>query len=101
MARIQQSDNLGRIIKKAWEDEAFKQRLLDNATEVFNEESIDVPEGMEVKVVENTEKVFHLVLPQKHVPGELNQEQLLSIAGGNDIKRPIRPSCLHPSRPVD
>jgi hypothetical protein len=101
MARMQQNDNLGRIIKKAWEDESFKQRLFDDATAVFNEEGIDVPEDMEVKVIENTEKVFHLVLPSKHVSGELTQEQLSAIAGGPNIKPPIRLSCQHPSRPVD
>lgn len=101
MARMKHSDNLGRIIKKAWEDEAFKQRLLENATVVFNEEGIDVPGDMEVKVVENTEKVFHIVLPSKKVSAELNEEQLFSITGGNYIKPPVRPSCLHPTNPMN
>ncbi len=44
-------------------------------------EGIDVPAGMTVTVVENTDKLFHLVLPP--VPSdELSDEALDAVAGG-------------------
>ena len=44
-------------------------------------EGIDVPAGMTVTVVENTDKQFHLVLPP--VPtDELSDEALDAVAGG-------------------
>jgi hypothetical protein len=44
-------------------------------------EGIDVPAGMTVTVVENTDKQFHLVLPP--VPtDELSDEALDGVAGG-------------------
>ena len=44
-------------------------------------EGIDVPDGMAVTVVENTDKQFHLVLPP--VPtDELSDEALDPVAGG-------------------
>jgi len=44
-------------------------------------EGIDVPAGIKVTVLENTDKQFHLVLP--HQPtGELSDEALDGVAGG-------------------
>ena len=50
-------------IAKAWADEDYKQRLLSDAPSVLREEGLDVPEGMEIKVLENTKSLFHMVLP--------------------------------------
>ena len=40
----------------------------------------EVPAGLTVKAVENTEKVFHLVIPAK--PTDLSDEDLDKVAGG-------------------
>jgi hypothetical protein len=50
-------------IAKAWADEDYKQRLLSDAPSVLREDGLDVPEGMEIKVLENTKSLFHMVLP--------------------------------------
>ena len=73
---------LSQIVKKAWEDAAFKQRLLNNASEVLKEEGLSVPEGMEIKVVENTGTVVHIVLPARHAGAPLDDEALASVAAG-------------------
>jgi hypothetical protein len=82
MNKEEQGKKMGRIIAKAWADEAFKQRLLANATAVLKEEGVDVPEGMEVKAVENSEKVYHLVVPPKQANGELSDAELAMVSGG-------------------
>ena len=72
---------LGKIIAKAWRDPAFKAELIANPSAALKAEGIDVPAGMTVTVVENTDKQFHLVLPP--VPtDELSDEALDGVAGG-------------------
>jgi len=50
---------------------------------VLREAGIDVPAGQQVRVVENTDQVIHMVLPQK--PREMSDEQLDAVAGGTSI----------------
>jgi hypothetical protein len=52
-----------KIITKAWADEKFKARLLAEPAAVLKEEGIEVPEGITIKVLENTDKVTHVVIP--------------------------------------
>lgn len=78
----------GQLIAKAWADEGFKKRLIANPTEVYKEFGFDVPKEVAVKVVENTDKIFHFVLPPKP-SDELSDEALDGAAGGaaGNIKR--------------
>ena len=70
-----------RFIAKAWRDPAFKAELIANPAAALKAEGIDVPAGMTVTVLENTDKQFHLVLPP--VPtDELSEEALDAVAGG-------------------
>jgi hypothetical protein len=50
-------------VAKAWADEDYKQRLLSDAVTVLKEENVNVPDGMDVKVVENTKDLIYMVLP--------------------------------------
>jgi hypothetical protein len=70
-----------RIIAKTWRDEAFRRRLLRNPRAVLHEEGVRVPAGVKVKVVQNTGRVFHFLLPAK--PGK-------STTGKKGPKRPGR-----------
>lgn len=47
------------------------------------ENNVDMPEGIEVKVVENTDKLVHFTLPPKPKEGELSDEELGKVAGGD------------------
>ncbi|WP_428563755.1 MAG: NHLP leader peptide family RiPP precursor [Solidesulfovibrio sp. DCME] len=68
MTKESQDKKLGQIIAKAWEDAVYKQRLLKDATKVLKEEGVTVPEGLEIKAVENTEKVSYMVDRRDAVP---------------------------------
>jgi hypothetical protein len=73
--------DFAKVIAKAWRDPAFKAELIANPAAALKAEGIDVPDGMAVTVVENTDKQFHLVLPP--VPtDELSDEALDAVAGG-------------------
>jgi hypothetical protein len=80
-AQRDQARRYGQVVAKAWADEAFKQRLVAEPATVLREQGIEVPAGMEVRVVENTADRAYLVLP-KPPQGELSEEQLAQVAGG-------------------
>jgi len=73
---------MGELISRAWSDAAFKARLLSDTMAVLKENGIAVPENVTVKAVENTDKVFHLVIPPKPAGDELSDEDLRKVAGG-------------------
>jgi hypothetical protein len=73
--------DFAKIIAKAWRDPAFKAELIANPAAALKAEGIDVPDGIAVTVVENTDKQFHLVLPP--VPTDvLSEGDLEAVAGG-------------------
>jgi len=57
---------LQKLIVKAWEDEAFKQELLNNPKAAIEKAlGVSLPEGIEIYVHEQTPTTVHLVLPMK------------------------------------
>ena len=82
MTKEEKAQKMGRIIAKAWADESFRQRLLADATTLLKEEGVAVPGGLTVKAVENSEKVFYLVIPPKRAAGELSEDELTTVTGG-------------------
>jgi len=55
-----------KIIEKAWSDSAFKEKLLaDPKSAVTDEFGIDIPAEFNLKVLEETDDTFYLVLPKK------------------------------------
>jgi hypothetical protein len=69
------------VVARAWSDEAFKQRLMAEPSAVLREAGIEVPAGRQVRVVEDTEQVVHLVVPQR--PRDLSDEQFDQVAAGH------------------
>ncbi len=59
----------GGLIRQAWMDESFREALLKDSTRVYSEHLAELepgaslPEGLKVRVVEETDKRLYLVLP--------------------------------------
>ncbi len=69
-----------KLVAKAWSDDNFKAQLLSDPMTVFKENDLIIPEGVEVRIVENSPKIIHFILPS--VPSdELNDDEL-ECAGG-------------------
>lgn len=75
------NDKMTQLIAKALSDKTFKENLIENPLAVLEAEGIKVPSGMKINIVQNTDKVFHLVLPYRST--ELSDDDLDNIAGGN------------------
>ena len=53
----------GRLVQRAVDDPAQRRQLLAAPRQVLVEAGVELPEGLEVEVLENTDTVVHLVLP--------------------------------------
>jgi hypothetical protein len=78
----EQQKIMGKLVSKVWSDDALKQRLIANPTEVLREQGLNVPPGVKIEVHEDSDAVRHIVIPKR--PGQLSDEQLDLVAGGGD-----------------
>ena len=83
MNQDEQSKKIGQILAKCWSDEIFKKKLIADPVGTLKADGAKMPEGMSVNVVENTDKVFNLVIPAK--PTDLTDADLNKVAGGVGI----------------
>ena len=74
MNEEEQARKMGQLVAKCWADEGFKQKLLADPAATLTSEGVELPAGLSIKAVENTDKVHHLVIQAK--PTELSDEDL-------------------------
>ena len=85
----EQKKQLASLFAACWKDEALKARFMADPKAVLAEYGMEVPDGTDVKVVENADDCVHITLPAKP-SGDLSDEELSNAAGGND---PLGGSC--------
>ena len=76
MKHEEHARRIAQIITKAWTDEVFRYRLLSDPARMLRAEGVSVPQGVEVRILEDTDKVLHVVVPMKPSKQELSEEQL-------------------------
>lgn len=81
-----ETQQLQKLYARCWADDAFKQSLIADPANVLREAGVDIPADVSVSVVENTDTLFHLVIPQP--PPVLSDVDLDSISGGVVLRRP-------------
>ena len=74
---------LTQLFTACWKDEALKARFMSDPKSVLAEHGIDVPAGITVNVVENTNDTINITMPMapENVHG-LSDEELGAAAGG-------------------
>jgi hypothetical protein len=80
----EQKNQLATLFAACWKDEALKARFMADPKAVLAEYDMDVPDGMDVKVVENADNCVHITMPappSDHL--QLSDEELSNAAGGN------------------
>ena len=70
----------GKVVARAWSDQLFKKRLLADPAPALKENGIEVPGKAAIKIVEDSAKTIHLILPKR--PAELSEAELEQVAGG-------------------
>ena len=80
MNQEEQGKKISQLIARCWADEGFKQKVLADPAATLRAEGLELPADLSYVAHENTEKVFHLVIPAK--PTELSDEDLAQVAGG-------------------
>ena len=79
----EQKNALAQLFAACWKDEALKARLMSDPKAVLKEHGLDVPDGIDVKVVENTDDCVHITLPAPPAGDmDLSDEELSNAAGG-------------------
>jgi hypothetical protein len=76
-----------RLVQRSIEDEDFRKKLLDDPKWALEQVlETQLPEDVEVRVVEESPKTIYLVLPGTSLPleeeGELSDQALDAVAGG-------------------
>ena len=71
-----------RLVAQARSDKTLKQRLMGTPIAVLREHGINVRQGLDVHVVENTNKVVYLTLP---AVSELSDRELDGVVGGTIV----------------
>ena len=93
----EQKNQLASLFAACWKDEALKARLMSDPKAVLAEYGMDVPDGMDVKVVENADNCVHITMPAPPSGSmELSDEELSNAAGGaicqsyqNQLDQPV------------
>jgi len=70
------------LVADAWADPELKKRLLKDPAKVFAERGMVPPAGKDIKILEETESTWYMVIPEKPAEGELSEEELEGVAGG-------------------
>ena len=80
----EERNQLAELFAACWKDEALKARFMADPKAVLAEHGIDVPDNIDVKVVENSDNTVHITMPM--APDgheEMSMEELSQAAGGS------------------
>ena len=79
----EQRNAMAELFAACWKDEALKARFMSDPKAVLAERGIEMPDGMDVKVVENSDNTVHITMPMAPDGHEaLSMEELSNVAGG-------------------
>ena len=78
----EQRNAMAELFAACWKDEALKARFMSDPKAVLAERGIDVPDNMNVKVVENSDTIVHITMPMPTDAPQLSDEELSQAAGG-------------------
>lgn len=80
----------GEIVSKCWEDEDFKKKFILDPEAVFKEYGMDIPEGIEYRVIECPKDIDYVILPATNVKESVQEvaKLLLQLAEKSDVLIP-------------
>jgi hypothetical protein len=77
------SNAFARVFASCWKDDAFKARFMNDPRAVLADHGVDLPEAIDIKIVENADNTVHITIPSPPANHhELSNEELSEAAGG-------------------
>ena len=90
----EQKNKLAEVFAACWKDEDLKARFMADPKAVLKEHGLDVPDGIDVKVVENADDCVHITLPAppaEHL--DLSDDEIGQAAAGTTVTWPTLRGC--------
>ena len=85
----EERNQLAELFAACWKDDALKQRFMSDPKAVLAEYDMPVPDGIDVKVVENADDCVHITLPAPPAGHhKLSDDELNNAAGGSNLPAP-------------
>lgn len=89
-----ESNALNDLFAACWDDAALKERFMQDPKSVLAERGIEIPEGMDVNVVENSDTCMNITMPAPpQAPAALSDNDLKMVAGG--FPSAVYEDCFH------
>jgi hypothetical protein len=91
-------NKLTTLFADCWKDADLKARFMSDPKAVFAEYGMPVPDGLEVKVLENNDSKVHITIPVAPEGIEsLSDSELANVAGGSYANANCTgiPGCTH------
>ena len=89
----EQKNILAQLFAACWKDEALKARLMADPKAVLKDHGLNVPDGIDVKALQDDDCTLHIVLPVKP-SDDLSDEALEAAAGGGIGQDSFNPDIL-------
>ena len=70
------------VVARARQDNEFREQLKANPVAVLRDQGIELPPGIQVRVLEDSDRVVRLALPPRPSGHALSEEELDSVVGG-------------------
>lgn len=80
------------MVVRCWTDAEFKTQLLADPVAILQTQGVQVPVGVQVRVVQDSDQVVHWVLPSR--PSELSDAALAAVAGGRALRGDLPSTSL-------
>lgn len=77
-----QTDAYAKVIERSLTDPAFRRQLVGDPAATLRSAGVALPDGVSVKVVEDTDTLVHVVLPALVPAGATSDRELEKVAGG-------------------
>ena len=89
----EEKNTLAQLFTACWKDEALKARFIADPKAVLAEYDMSVPDGIDVKVVENADDCVYITLPAPPAGHEDLSDDELSNAAGGTVPMPRLTGC--------
>ena len=82
----EQKNRLAELFAACWADDGLKTRFVNDPKAVLAERDLTIPDGVDVKGVENADDCVYITLPASlHVESQISDEELSGAAAGGSL----------------